>query len=204
MNYGDLQSHFSNLLNRSDNTTALTQQFLQQGLTRIQRTLRTPMQEKTLYTTITQQTTMFRLPADFLETISLYLDEYELERVPNKRFRELNSSNYSGKSRYYTRIGPDILLYPQPTTGVLALYYYSELPPLVNPTDTHALSQVAADLIIYAALTYAADFYLDERADVFEQKYQQFFSELQEQSDAQETQGGTQSITPAYRYADNY
>jgi len=202
MNYGELQTHFSDLLNRSDNTTALTQTFLRQGLARVQRTLRTPMQEKTLYITITQPTTMMRIPADFLETISLYHEEFELERVPNKRFRQFAQSPYAGKARYYTRVGPDILLYPQPTSGILSLYYYCELPALVNNTDTHALSQVAADLIIYAALTYAADFYLDERAELFEAKYRQFFDELQEQSDAQETQGGTQTIQPAYYYAD--
>ena len=40
MNYGDLKSHFNDLLNRSDITTALTR-FIDQGIARIQRQLRT-------------------------------------------------------------------------------------------------------------------------------------------------------------------
>ena len=38
-------------------------------------------------------------------------------------------------------------------------------------SDTNALTVTAPDLLIYAALTYAADYYLDERAGIFEQKF---------------------------------
>ena len=37
-------------------------------------------------------------------------------------------------------------------------------------TDENDLAAVAPDLIIYGGLTYAADFYLDERRDIFEAK----------------------------------
>jgi hypothetical protein len=202
MNYGQLQSHFQDLLNRSDITQALTEQFIQQGIARIERTLRTPMQEKMFNINITTQTTQMTLPSDFLQIISLYYDQYELERVSMRRFRELNFNNYQGKPQYFVRQAANLLLYPQPTTGTLTLYYYAEFPPLVNAADTTALTQVASDLIIYSALTFAADFYLDERAALFEDKYQRFFTELQDQAHTQEIQGGTQVILPAYHYAD--
>jgi hypothetical protein len=60
------------------------------------------------------------------------------------------------------------------------------------------LSQIAPDLIIYAALTYASDYYLDERTEVFEGKYLQFMTELQEQANDQELTGSLQSIRPSY------
>ena len=69
-------------------------------------------------------------------------------------------------------------------------------------SDENKLAQVAPDLIIYAALTYAADYYLDQRAEIFEQKYVQFITEIQEQANDQELNGGTQSIAPAYSYGD--
>ena len=69
-------------------------------------------------------------------------------------------------------------------------------------TDENNLAQVAPDLIIYSALTYSADYYLDQRAEIFEQKYQQFLTEIQEQANDQELNGGTQSIAPAYDYGD--
>ena len=44
MNYGDLKSHFNDLLNRSDITAALTTRFIDQGIA-IERSLRTPAGE---------------------------------------------------------------------------------------------------------------------------------------------------------------
>ena len=77
MNYGDLKSHFNDLLNRSDITAALTTRFIDQG-TRSYRTLTgTPMQEKLKNYAISGTTTEITLPTDFLETISLYANEYE-------------------------------------------------------------------------------------------------------------------------------
>ena len=202
MNYGQLQTHFNDLLNRSDITTALTERFIQQGIRRVERTLRTPMQEKMFNINITTQTTQMTLPTDFLQMISLYYDQYELQRVSMKRFRELNDNNYIGKPQYFVRQTSNLLLYPQPSTGTLSLYYYSEFPPLVNATDANPLTQTASDLILYAALGFAADLYLDERAEVFEVKYQGFLAEIQDQSQSQELMGGTQSIIPAYSYSD--
>jgi hypothetical protein len=65
-------------------------------------------------------------------------------------------------------------------------------------SDENALATIAPDLISYAALTYAADFYLDERSATFEGKYQAFLNEIQTQADDQELTGSLQSIRPAY------
>ena len=46
MNYGQLKEHFNDLLNRSDITSTLTTRFIDQGIARIQRQLRTPLNEK--------------------------------------------------------------------------------------------------------------------------------------------------------------
>ena len=39
--------------------------------------------------TISGTTTEITLPTDFLETISLYANEYELQRITMKKYREL-------------------------------------------------------------------------------------------------------------------
>ena len=202
MNYGDIKSHFNSLLNRNDITTALTTTFIDQGIARIQRSLRTPMQEKTFVVNITALTSTITLPADFLETISLYQGAYEVQRVSMERFRQLDQVNYAGNPVSYTRIGPDLHLYPQPTSGSLTLYYYAEMPALVNPTDTTPMTLVASELIIYAALTFAADYYLDERSTLFEEKFNQFMAEHQEMANDQELNGGTQAILPTYTFSD--
>lgn len=202
MNYGDLKSHFNDLLNRSDITTALTERFIDQGIARIQRQLRTPMSERVLNITITGQTESLTLPSDFMEIISLYMNEYELERVSMRKYREVAHTAVEGKPRMFVRQAEKILLYPQPTSGTLSLYYHGEFPALSVDSDSNVLTNAAPDLVIYGALTFASDFYLDTRAEQFETKFTQFLIELQEQANDQELQGGTQSVLPAYSFQD--
>ena len=202
MNYGDLKSHFNDLLNRSDITAALTTRFIDQGIARVQRQLRTPMSERVLNVTITGQTASLTLPSDFLETISLYKDEFEIERVSMRKFRQDANTAVEGKPRIFVRQAEKLLLHPQPTSGTLTLYYHGEFPALSADSDENVLTQAAPDVVLYAALSFAADYYLDQRAEIFETKFQQFLLELQEQANDQELQGGTQSVLPAYTFQD--
>lgn len=202
MNYGDIKSHFDALLNRSDITPALTTLFIDQGISRIQRQLRTPLNESVTTYSITAQTASVTLPQDFLEIISLYQDHTELQRVPMSKFREVATSVLAGNPQVFVRQQQEIRLHPQPTSGDLVLYYYGEFAPMVSNTDENNLAAVAPDLIIYAGLTYAADYYLDERRDVFETKYNQFLTEIQEQANDQEMNGGVQAIQPTYTFTD--
>lgn len=204
MIYSDLKSHFNDLLNRSDITSTLTTRFIEQGISRIQRSLRTPMSERVLEVTINSKTESMTLPSDFLEIISLYHSNKELQRIPMSRYRELTDGIYEGKPSFFARQAEKLFLFPQPTDGKLVLYYHGEFPALSADSDENVLTQSAPDLVIYAALTYAADFYLDNRAELFEAKYTQFLTELQEQANDQELQGSTQVIQPAYRYNDEY
>lgn len=202
MNYGDIKSHFNNVLNRSDITAALTETFIDQGIARIQRQLRTPLNENLTTYALTSRTTSVTLPNDFLEIISLYYEGSELQRIPLSKYRAVAVSPIQGSPTTFIRQQQDLFLHPEPSTGDLVLYYYGEYAPMVLATDENALATVAPDLIIYAALTYAADYYLDERAPLFEQKYGLFLSEIQEQANDQEMNGGIQSIQPTYTFTD--
>lgn len=202
MNYGDIKTHFEALLNRSDITPTLTTNFIDQGIARIQRQLRTPLNENIVTYTITTQTPSVTVPTDFLEIISLYFGGSELNRIPVAKFRPLANNPVTGNPTVFNRQQQNLQLWPQPTSGTLTLYYYGEFAPMTLNSDENTLAAVASDLIIYAALTYAADYYLDERGQLFEDKYNQFLAELQQQADDQELNGGTQSIQPAYSYAD--
>ena len=72
MNYGDLKSHFNDLLNRTDISATLTARFIDQGLARIQRQLRVPVMEKQQVYTVSGQITEVTLPSDFIEIINIY------------------------------------------------------------------------------------------------------------------------------------
>jgi hypothetical protein len=202
MNYGDIKSHFDSLLNRGDITATLTTTFIDQGISRIQRQLRTPLNENVSTYSISGQTGSFTLPNDFLEIISLYYDDQELQRIPMSKYRAVATSPVAGSPTTFVRQQSTLNVHPQPTSGNLVLYYYGEFPAMTANSDENALAAVAPDLIIYAALTYASDYYLDERAALFETKYNQFLSEIQEQANDQEMNGGIQSIQPTYTFTD--
>jgi len=202
MNYGQLKAHFEDILNRSDITPALTETFIDQGMTRIGRQLRTPMNEKVKRYTLTSQTASLTLPNDFLELISFYYGDREISRVPNSKFRQFTNSIYVGDPKYFTRQQEALFIYPQPASGELNLYYYGDFGTLTNDSDETPLTIAAPDLITYAACTYAADHFLDERAEVFEAKFNQFLNEIQEQANDQELNGSTQVIAPAYQFED--
>ena len=202
MNYGDIKSHFEALLNRTDITSTLTTLFIDQSIARIQRQLRTPLNENKTTYAISGQTASLTLPADFLEIISLYFQGIELTRVPMSKLRSLVNNPTAGSPTVFTREQQNLLIHPQPTSGDVVLYYYGEFAPMTANSDENTLALVAPDLIIYGALTYAADYYLDERRDIFETKFNQFINELQEQANDQELNGGTQAIQPASTYTD--
>ena len=200
MNYGDLKLHFKSLLNRSDVTDALQETFINQGIQRIQRSLRTPLMENQREYSLSSQTAEVTLPADFLEIMDIYVGTTALQRVPLSTMLSYKSNTRSGTSQYFTREGNVLLLYPEPATGTLTLNYYGEFAAMTADADENNLAAVASDLIIYSALTYAADYYLDERSPTFEAKYVQFITELQEQANDQELSGTVQQIQPAANY----
>ena len=201
MNYGDLKAHFNDVLNRSDITTVLTERFIDQGLARIQRSLRVPFMEKQRNYTISSLTTDITLPNDFIETRDLYHSSgTTLERVSMETMQGLKANNLVGNPTKYAREQASLLLYPHPGDGTITLNYYAELDEFASDSTETTISKVAPDLVIYAGLTFAADFYLDERSPLFEAKFKAFLEELQEQSNDQELNGGTQSISLAFTY----
>ena len=176
MNYGDLRTHFKALLNRSDITDALANTFIDQGIARIQRTLRIPSMEKQHTYTISAQTSKVTIPNDFLEAIDLIYDNHTLSRVPMKEMQDYKKAGQTGSPHYFTREVGTFLLYPEPTSGSLILNYYAQYTTLSSDSDTNVLTDIASDLIAYAALVYASDYYLDDRRPVFEGTYLSFLT----------------------------
>jgi len=200
MNLGSIRTHFKALLNRSDVTDTLATTFIDQGITRIQRSLRVPSMEKKHTYTFSAEASQIALPTDFLEAIDVYYDHTALKRIPMTEMAARKEGNETGIPSYFTREQGVLLLYPHPTSGSLTMNYYGTFVDMVDDSDESILAQTASDLIIYSALTYAADYYLDERSPVFSSKYSEFMYEIQEQAYEEEQSGSLQSIRPSYSY----
>jgi hypothetical protein len=202
MNKGDIRSHFKALLNRSDCSDTLADTFVDQSIARIQRTLRIPSMEKQQSYTISAATTLLVLPNDFLEIINLYYDNTSLTRVPLNQIMEYKDAGENGTPKFFTREASTLLIYPHPTSGSVKLNYYGQFADMTSDSDENALAQASSDLIIYGALSYASDYYLDERGPLFEQKFVQFLAEIQEQANDAETSGTVQAMRPTTAYED--
>lgn len=202
MNKGEIRAHFKALLNRTDCSDALADTFIDQSIARAQRILRIPPMEKTQTYNLTASTSTLIIPADFLEIIDMYYANTNLSRVPLSKYVEMSQPAESGTPRYFTREGENIKIYPYPTSGSISMNYYGQFSEMTEDTDENDLAIIASDLITYGALGYASDYFLDERGPLFETKFVQFLSELQEQANDAEVSGTVQAMQPTATYQD--
>jgi hypothetical protein len=158
--------------------------------------------EKTQTYNLTASTSTLIIPADFLEIIDMYYANTNLTRVPLSKYVEMSQPAESGTPRYFTREGENIKIYPYPTSGSISMNYYGQFTEMTADTDENDLAIIASDLITYGALGYASDYFLDERGPLFETKFVQFLSELQEQANDAEVSGTVQAMQPTATYQD--
>jgi hypothetical protein len=214
MQLSDLTNQFLGLMNRGDLTgnTALTTTFINQAIIRLQRELRLPFMEKIIEYTIPNTynpATGLVIPSDLLELIDINVDsdgdgimDYPLQRV-NLRDAQV-ASQLVDVPRIFSRKGGNWVIGPQPAVGIVVeIVYYAEFAPLINPTDTNTISNIAWDAVCYGALSAACDYYNDDRAQKFESRYAQITEMLQNQADADELTADA-AIRPALRFGDNW
>jgi hypothetical protein len=213
--FSDVQTSVSNLLNRRDTTTAQLQQFIQTAIMRIQRELRTPMQEKSVIVTIGAGFAGLPIPTDFLELIDLIPVTTPFNQIRLQKCditRALQTAAVPGFPEVYCRQGGLWILGPSPQLNdEIQIDYYAEFTPLVNPTDTNILITVAWDLVVYGALSEACLFYTDKRRgsqlsqradgttrimDGFEGKYNDILDRLNEMAETDDDSGAAAVQVP--------
>jgi hypothetical protein len=200
MNYGEIRTQFKAILNRRDCSNTLADTFLNQSLQRCTRELRTPSQEVEVNLTVVSPFTGFPVPADIIQTIAFMVDTVsgQKRKVTYETLaRFLEHDVYTGSPAYYTRIGNAFQFRPVPSEDtVLTLYYYGEFEQFADDNDETVLSLIAPDLLIYGALAYAADYFMDDRGQAFESRYVQIAQALQDQ--AYDLEAHDASIAPTY------
>lgn len=184
-----------NILGRNDITDVLADTFIAQAFARIQRTLRVPAMERiNEYTTVAGQFSL-PIPSDFLNLKHLYSGSRALTFVPVGTM--LGRSPGTGAPQNYTRIGAELRLWPTPPAGTkVSLVYHGEFPELDLDTDTNFVSDIAPDLLIYGALAYAADHFMDDRKQLFEDTFARTYAELEEQGRLTEMEQDGMAIQP--------
>lgn len=201
MTYAELQAQVTALLNRRDLTTALNKTFIQQALARIQRTLRIPSMEKSVTVTASADlTTTISIPVDFLEVIDLINVTKNYRMRPTDLTTVIKEGEASGDPIHYARQGGSWYIGPAAGAGQqFRLNYYGQFDALTNDSDTNNLSIIAPDMLVYGALSYACDYFLDKRAGMFEQRFLQILADVQGQMHQDALAGGA-AIRPMYPY----
>lgn len=200
MLYFDIQTNFQSILNRRDITPSQVSTFIGMAIQRIQRDLRIPAMEAQATFVMSGVDGVISVPTDYLEMISISFND-NVNQVKLKRTdfqTALRLSNISGIPTSYYRSGGNFLIGPYPpVTGTLCyISYYQDASALLAPTDYNWITDAAPDLLIYGALSYASDFFLDERASKFEERFNSIMSSLQLQAFDDELENA--SISPAY------
>jgi hypothetical protein len=181
MNYAQVKSQFQGILNRRDITPSQVETFMGLGTQRIQRELRVPAMEVKVYT-LTDGTPNITIPGDLLELISLtHVTAYRADKLVKVDIeRGLRASMQVGDPTVFYRDAGNFVIGPCPAAGEkIHVNYYIDASDLVADIDRNWLTDATPDLLIYAALTYAGDFFLDERLQRFENRYVQIAQSLQ-------------------------
>jgi hypothetical protein len=208
MNYGDLRTKFKARLNRRDCTDALADGFLQDAITRVQRTIRIPSMERSVSITISDDNyitdMLLDIPTDYLmlRDMSVTLDDdskARLRRMPLAFVEE--RIGLSGIPQFFARKGVGFVLAPTPLSGrVINIDYYSEFPAAEEVADENSLTLTASDLVLFGALSYAADHWSDQRGPQFEQRFTQILSDIKLMADDDELSNA--QVEPAFAYED--
>lgn len=198
MNYGELRTQFVSLLNRRDLTPSLRDTFINQGIARIQRTLRVPAMERAIEVTWGENTTALPIPDDLLELKTITCGPVVLEQRDIQSV--LRASSRTGTAMAFARRGGAWTFAPTPQVGdKLRIDYYAEIPSLSEDTDTNWLSVIAPELILSAALIYACSWALDERKAEFMADFTTGLAELQAQA-ARDELSGAAVQAPGFYY----
>ena len=205
MNYGQTKAQFAAILNRRDITASLTETFVKQSIQRTQRILRVPSMEKSTIIAVAKGDVGVDVPGDLLQFINLFWNTSDTD-ANWKKLRSYDIGDVyamrkePGPPKYFSREGGQLVLGPAPdAAGFVRIDSYSDFSNLSNDTDTNWLINIAPDIVIYGALSYAADYFLDNRKDAFEERFVTGVAELMAQNDLDVFTAGA-SMSPAYQF----
>lgn len=211
MNYAAMRADFIGLLNRTDcidPNAALVKGWFDKSIARCQREVRAPHMERVLVIDTTADVSEVIVPDDWLETKAMVWEtdgeSGEVDSLELGTFYQRKKNQTCAYPTYYCRQYDRWLLIASFAAGMTAkVIYYGEETPLVNDTDETTLATIAPDLIVYGALTYAGDYFTDERAPTWEQKWQFFREQVQDQSAEGELETGSNAVQPFAEYDDH-
>ena len=199
MTRAELRAYFKELLNRSDCTDTQADQFINLGIRRLERILRVPTMERRIVYTSSGDG-VYPIPNDYLELIGLFHADRRLEKTTSS---DAFIRPVSGEPSVFWREGPNFIIRPKPAADEqVVLIYYGEFEDFADDGYETFESAVYPDAIIYSALTFAADFFIDERKPLFVDSLSQALTEIQASADKDALAGHDLRLSSPYQGLD--
>lgn len=199
MLYSDIQANVLSILNRRDCTPSQLKTFIGLAIQRIQRKLRVPAMEAVVIYNTTGDP-LIPVPGDLLELIDLTtndsVNQQKLVRTDHQSAIRL--SNRPGVPTSYFREQGNFRIGPNPPVGTtIYINYFQDASGLSGDSDHNWITDATPDLLIYGTLSHACDFFVDDRMQSFEGRFNQLLDDVQIMATQDELSNA--SISPAYR-----
>lgn len=196
--YSAMRSKFIALLNRSDcadANAALVKDWFDSAIGLIDKEVRWKGMERTLTIDTTNAVDIVPVPTDWLQTIALVWDNTttdsgEIDPVDLGTYYRRKNEIFDVPTIYTREVGNFLINAAIPAAATAKLIYYGNETKLVNDSDETDLAKQAPDLIIRAALVFAATYFIDDRKD----SWQAEFEFLREQLQTQATDGDSHDV----------
>lgn len=160
--YSELKSSIADFLNRDDLTSVIPT-FISLAEAQMNRDLRHWRMEQR--STATLDTQYSSLPTDWLQTISLSLDNQRLSYVSRDNMLEMaeKTSIQTGVTQYYTLVGGELEFYPRPAdSSTMTLVYVQKIPTLSDSVTTNWVLQHFPEVYLYGSLLHSAPYLQDD------------------------------------------
>jgi hypothetical protein len=209
MSYNDMLTDFTNILDRDDCSNALAQTFLDQGMSRIQRACRLPSMERAqLITPTGAPMRQWMVPQDLIQVIDVIVPELNAtggQQRPLKKvaYRQLVRYDSNDLPRVFARSQATFYVAGSVPVGTtLQFIYYGNFSPFPTPDSENELSASTPDFAVYAALSYAGDYFEHPLTAQWEARFQSIKAEVDQMAMDLENEGGIQVVEPMYQVQD--
>lgn len=182
MNRQELRTQFQDFLNRTDSTDVKADMFLDWGLRRAERVIRTPFQRQLLeYIIGDTYPGYIVVPGGYLGLDWIKVNGIGLTRVGATQEGEF--CDEPGTPENFWVENEQIHFRPNLTVGdVVRLNYYAEQT-LGDDDDVSPGSLIVPDLVIFSALVFAGIHFTDQRLPEFKGTLKELVTEIQNMAD---------------------
>lgn len=190
--FSTLKTAVNNWLNRTD-LSDYVNDFIMLGEARIYRELRIKAMETALSDTISSG--VVAVPSDYLELKHAYINSSPTQPLQRKTaewiYQKYPTRSADSVPKFIARDGDNFIFGPYPDSGyTLKGIYYAKLTALSTSNETNWFTSNAPDLLLWAALAEAEPFIgNDERAMLWETKYQQAKNAVESQDEKERHSG---------------